>query len=248
MEALRRKRRRQKRAKAHSRIDLSGSFTSSVSYQSDLDSASLSGWSSAASQYASSDVDSVPTSRDNTKWVTLSEPGTPRATTPTPQTSSSQPTTPRREFGSKPTTPLDQLSSFLSQPTVPYSQFISSSLPTVPHTKFTSSEPLFTPKKQPTIGKSSPWKTAGSDSSAADILRTVVATQKPKPQNQDYLNSLFGSQEPMDVSQGVGFNESRQNTPLATSSQLSSISSSQRNLKVGLTSSQPKRKKSRMGF
>ncbi|XP_042182367.1 TATA box-binding protein-associated factor, RNA polymerase I, subunit C [Oncorhynchus tshawytscha] len=248
VEALRRKRRRQKRAKAHSRIDLSGSFTSSVSYQSDLDSASLSGWSSAASQHASSDVDSVPTSCDNTKWVTLSEPGTLRATTPTPQTSSSQPTTPRREFGSKPTTPLEQLSSFLSQPTIPYSQSSSSSLPTVPHTQFTSSEPLFTPKKQPTIGKSSPWTTAGSDSSAADILRTVVATQKPKPQNQDYLNSLFGSQEPMDASQGVGFNESRHNTPLATSSQLSSISTSQRNLKVGLTSSQPKRKKSRMGF
>uniref|UniRef100_A0A4W5KY50 Wu:fj64h06 n=1 Tax=Hucho hucho TaxID=62062 RepID=A0A4W5KY50_9TELE len=266
VEALRRKRRRQKQAKAHRRIDLSGSFTSSVSYQSDLDSASLSGWSSAASQYASSDVDSVTTSCYNTKWVALSEPGTPRATTPTPQkqTSNSQPTTPHREFGSgsKPTTPLEQLSSFLSQPTIPYSQCSSSSLPaipysqcssslqpTIPHTQFTSSEPLFTPQKQPTVGKLSPWTTVGSDSSAADILRTVVSTQKkPKPQNQDYLNSLFGSQEPADASQGVGFNESSRNTPLATSSQLSSISTSQRNPKVGLTSSQPKRKKSRMGF
>ncbi|XP_038845483.1 TATA box-binding protein-associated factor RNA polymerase I subunit C isoform X3 [Salvelinus namaycush] len=274
VEALRRKRRRQKQAKAHSRIDLSGSFTSSISYQSDLDSASLSGWSSAASQYASSDVDSAAKSCYNTKWATLSEPGTPRATTPTPQTSNSQPTTPHRVFGSKPTTPLKQLSSFLSQPTIPYSQSSSSSLPTIPYSQssssslptipysqssssslptipysqFTSSEPLFTPQKQPTVGKLLPWTTVGSDSSAAGILRTVVATQKPKPQNQDYLNSLFASQEPMDASQGVGFNESRHHTPLATSSQLSSISTSQRNLKVGLTSSEPKRKKSRMGF
>ncbi|XP_029548298.1 TATA box-binding protein-associated factor, RNA polymerase I, subunit C [Salmo trutta] len=246
--ALRRKRRRQKRAKAHSRIDLSGSFTSSVSYQSDLDSASLSGWSSAASHYASSDVDSVATSCYNTKWVALSEPGSSRATTPTPQTSNSQPTTPHREFGSKPTTSLEQLSSFLTQTSIPYSQCSSRSLPTIPHTPFTSSEPLFTPQKQPTVGKLPPWKTACSDSRATDILRTVVATQKPKSQNQDYLNSLFGSQEATDASQGVGFNESRHNTPLATSSQLSSSSTSQRNLKVGLTSSQPKRKKSRMGF
>ncbi|XP_036385054.1 TATA box-binding protein-associated factor RNA polymerase I subunit C [Megalops cyprinoides] len=58
--ALRRKRRREKLARAGRRVGLSGSFTSSLSYQSDLD--SLSGWSSAASlagdsQGACSDVD-----------------------------------------------------------------------------------------------------------------------------------------------------------------------------------------------
>ncbi|KAK6322873.1 hypothetical protein J4Q44_G00076650 [Coregonus suidteri] len=253
VEALRRKRRRQKQAKGHSRIDLSGSFTSSVSYQSDLDSASLSGWSSAASQGACSDVDSVATSCYYTKWDVLSEPGTPRAFTPTPQkqTSISQPTTPHREFGSGsiPTTPLEQLSSFFSQPTIPHTQFSSSSQPTIPHTQFTRSEPLFTPQKQPTVGRISPWTTVGSDATSTAILRTAVASQKkPKPQNQDYLSSLFGSQEPAEASQGGGFNERSHSTPLATSSQLSSVSTSQRNPKVGLTSSQLKRKKSRMGF
>lgn len=58
MHALRRKRRRQKEAKraAGDRLKLTGSFTSSVSYQSGLDDFSdLSGWSSATSQSAWSD-------------------------------------------------------------------------------------------------------------------------------------------------------------------------------------------------
>ncbi|KAG9354101.1 hypothetical protein JZ751_012225 [Albula glossodonta] len=62
VEALRRKRRQQKLARAHRRIGLAESFTSSVSFQSDLD--YVSGWSSATSNYtetqsAWSDVDSV---------------------------------------------------------------------------------------------------------------------------------------------------------------------------------------------
>lgn len=58
--ALRRRRQRQKRAKAHHRVALSESFASSVSYQSDLD--DLSGWSSGQnSQGAYSDVESIST-------------------------------------------------------------------------------------------------------------------------------------------------------------------------------------------
>ncbi|KAM4532172.1 TATA box-binding protein-associated factor, RNA polymerase I, subunit C [Fundulus diaphanus] len=58
MEALRRKRRREKEARraAHGHLELTGSFTSSVSYQTDLDDLSGSaGWSSAVSQGAWSD-------------------------------------------------------------------------------------------------------------------------------------------------------------------------------------------------
>ncbi|KAJ8286661.1 hypothetical protein GJAV_G00041710 [Gymnothorax javanicus] len=61
VEALRRKRQRQKRARAHRRVALSESFVSSVSYQSDLD--DLSGWSSSRnSTGACSDMDSIPNS------------------------------------------------------------------------------------------------------------------------------------------------------------------------------------------
>ncbi|XP_017288396.1 TATA box-binding protein-associated factor RNA polymerase I subunit C [Kryptolebias marmoratus] len=61
VEALRRKRRREKQARraAGRRLELSGSFTSTVSYQTELDGFSSSAeWSSAASQGAWSDVDS----------------------------------------------------------------------------------------------------------------------------------------------------------------------------------------------
>lgn len=59
LEALWRKRRREKEARrtAGQQMELSGSFTSSVSYQAELDDFSNSGWSSAASQGAWSDVD-----------------------------------------------------------------------------------------------------------------------------------------------------------------------------------------------
>lgn len=54
IQALRRKRRQEKRARARNRVALSGSFTSSISYQD-----SLSGWSSSTSQYLGSDSESL---------------------------------------------------------------------------------------------------------------------------------------------------------------------------------------------
>lgn len=75
--ALKRKRRREKEAKRASgwRLELSGSFTSSVSYQSELDDFSdLSGWSSSASQGAWSENESA----QSVSW----ERRTPRAETP----------------------------------------------------------------------------------------------------------------------------------------------------------------------
>ncbi|XP_046870836.1 TATA box-binding protein-associated factor, RNA polymerase I, subunit C isoform X2 [Hypomesus transpacificus] len=70
MQALRRKRRRQKMARAHNRLELSGSFTTSVSYQSDMD--DLSGYTSATSQSAASDSEGTRLSLFSDD---LSEPG-----------------------------------------------------------------------------------------------------------------------------------------------------------------------------
>lgn len=93
VQALKRKRRREKEAKRATgrRLELSGSFTSSVSYQSELDDFSDStGWSSAASQGASSDSGATgPLSQ----LGAFMERGTPRSETPaTVQTDTPVPT------------------------------------------------------------------------------------------------------------------------------------------------------------
>ncbi|XP_071322592.1 TATA box-binding protein-associated factor RNA polymerase I subunit C [Trachinotus anak] len=82
VKALRRKRRREKEAKraAGQHLELSGSFTSSVSYQSDLDSFSDStGWSSATSQGVWSDTEGAGPLSQLEGFL---EHGMPRATTP----------------------------------------------------------------------------------------------------------------------------------------------------------------------
>ncbi|XP_076615061.1 TATA box-binding protein-associated factor, RNA polymerase I, subunit C isoform X2 [Chaetodon auriga] len=80
VEALKRKRRREKEARraAGRRLELSGSFTSSISYQSEMEDFSDStGWSSAASQGARSDTEGMGSQMED-----LWKPGTPRAATP----------------------------------------------------------------------------------------------------------------------------------------------------------------------
>ncbi|XP_010891903.2 TATA box-binding protein-associated factor RNA polymerase I subunit C isoform X1 [Esox lucius] len=280
VEALRRKRRREKQAKAHRRIDLSGSFTSSISYQSHLDSDAFSGWSSATSQDDRGD------SFHYKDWDDLSDPGTPR------------PTTPNQHMGSGPTTPLGQFSSSWSGTTTPntepgssshlgslqklrkslhgttaapqqsgrssppthpnnesQSPFVPNKQPcrsqaASPHTQPSSTGSLFTPTKNPGNDSLSPWTTVGINLTTSATSRTGVTSQKmPGARDQDYLSVLFGSQEPDLATPGEWFNESSHATPLA-SSQMSSVSLSQRTPRVGLLSqtSQPKRKKSRMGF
>ncbi|KAG7477123.1 hypothetical protein MATL_G00090790 [Megalops atlanticus] len=181
VEALRRKRRREKLARAGRRVGLSGSFTSSHSYQSDLD--SLSGWSSAASaagdsQGAWSDVDSAATSFSGQDARSEPERAKPAAS----------------ESGS-------------------------------------------------VASPSQPAEKAGSPSAS----QRPTPSRKTKRPEQDYLSSLFGSQEPQQAGE-----ESEPPFPLA-SSQQTSISSSQRRPCVfpssqGSLSSQPKKKRSRMGF
>ncbi|KAL0963250.1 hypothetical protein UPYG_G00351690 [Umbra pygmaea] len=233
MAALRRKRRRQKRANAHRRASLSGSFASSVSSLSDIDSDVLSNWSSAASQRTSSDpdyddasqgacsdTDRVATSALYRKWDALFEPGTPEAspsqehagasrftTTPSQSGSLSRPTTPNKEASGSRLTPLQLLSDSLLRP-ASARQKLGGSKPTSPSMQFDSSQSLYSDHEQPST-----------------------------------------SQEPGMSSQEVGFDESSYGTPLA-SSQMSCFSTSQRNSRGGLysQSSQPKRKKSRMGF
>ncbi|KAJ8007403.1 hypothetical protein DPEC_G00117140 [Dallia pectoralis] len=311
VEALRRKRRKQKQAKAHRRIDLSGSFTSSVSCPSDLDSDALSGWSWATSQDVS---DGREGSIQNKDWDDLSDTGTPRSMTPSEYAESSRPTTPLGQFGSsmsQPPTPNAQpscrshlssrqkLRESLQPPSAAPQQPGCSSPSTCPDTQYSVSQSLMTPHKWPSSSQTvtpnkqpssmhpkptmsrkaltasseqvsaqsqpsdakllftpqkrtakvslSPWTTVGTNPTACASSRTDVASQKkPRSQGQDYLSSLFASQEPgVDASQG-GLNEGSHNTPLASSQ----ISSSQRVPRVGLVSpaSQPKRKKSRMGF
>uniref|UniRef100_A0A1A7X8M9 TATA box binding protein (TBP)-associated factor, RNA polymerase I, C, 110kDa n=2 Tax=Iconisemion striatum TaxID=60296 RepID=A0A1A7X8M9_9TELE len=110
VEALRRRRRREKEARraAGRRLELSSSFTSSISYQSELDDFSSSaGWSSAASQGEWTDVDdggalsrletflrnettSTPSKLDE------SQPPTPTATPQSFNNDNSDPQTPKR--------------------------------------------------------------------------------------------------------------------------------------------------------
>ncbi|KAM4635807.1 uncharacterized protein taf1c [Polymixia lowei] len=89
LEALRKKRLRQKEARrSRQRVEYSGSFTSSVSYQSDMDDlSSTKGWSSATSQAAWSDDDGFWSRRDD---------ATDRTTTPTAEPSAAPWSTPQQ--------------------------------------------------------------------------------------------------------------------------------------------------------
>ncbi|KAM6975900.1 uncharacterized protein taf1c [Tautogolabrus adspersus] len=118
VESLRRKRRREKEARRASgqRWELSGSFASSTSYQSELsDFSDSQGWASAASQDALSDMESI-----KSQSVGIKESGTPRDATPSvEQTDSPVPATPQsvRDKPDEQQTPSSSLT--LTQPQTP---------------------------------------------------------------------------------------------------------------------------------
>ncbi|KAJ8402124.1 hypothetical protein AAFF_G00373590 [Aldrovandia affinis] len=180
VEALRRKRRQQKQARAHRRVGLSESFVSSTSYQSDLD--NLSGLSSATSTY----MDSQGTWSD--------------------------------------------ASNVTKNPSIPN---------TVPG-----------PERAVTLESGTqvlPLATVEVVDSPSASLRLMAPGEMKRPE-QDYLSSLFGSEEPQEVGEDGGLP-----LMLAPSSQVSNIASSQRDPRVvpssqGSLFSQPRRKRPRMGF
>uniref|UniRef100_UPI003AB07F6B uncharacterized protein taf1c n=1 Tax=Centroberyx gerrardi TaxID=166262 RepID=UPI003AB07F6B len=244
VEALRRKRRRQKEAKrAGRRLELSGSFTSSVSYQSEMDDFSDStGWSSAASQGAWSDTEGFLSRLD--VW---SEPGTPRAVTPVPVTP--VPLTP---------VPLTPGATPTATPTA------------TPQKRHQQPAQRL---QSPPGGSRSLSQTPRPDSTPAAIL----TQRKAKRPLADYLSSLFASQEPLQQ-QSYFLEEGSLDLepPLAASSQLHAAQPGfHRSLRTEMSqdalprmslsqslsfsqgsqgrpgpsqSSQPKKKKSRMGF
>ncbi|KAM6986263.1 TATA box-binding protein-associated factor RNA polymerase I subunit C [Aplochiton taeniatus] len=216
-EALRKKRRRQKQSRAHRRSDLSGSFTSSVSYQSNLDFSGGSGWSSAASYGAWSDID-VDSRFSNSQVDNWSELWPPTAASPPP-------------------TPLRRQQSTTCNEQQPSQQ-------TVPH----KPQPQQQQQQTPMTSLAQPHR-AEVEASLAAVSRPQ-GPAKPKRPSEDYLSSLFGSQE-ASQSHVLEDGDMAFSGPLAASSQLSRLSASQSTPRRGLSlsqSSQPKRKKSRMGF
>ncbi|XP_051536316.1 TATA box-binding protein-associated factor RNA polymerase I subunit C-like isoform X2 [Myxocyprinus asiaticus] len=208
MEALRRKRRREKKARAWSRTSLSGSFTSSVSYQDDL-----SGYSSAPSQGFDSDGESL----GNSQAMEVID-GTLET-----------------EMHRKSPVIMRQ---FLKDQTLEQEPVESAS-----RSPWRRSGPeQDSSSKQPTLGSSSSLDVGLCPASA-------TLTQRPKSQsklhNEDYLNSLFGSQEPTQehAEQEGGFSFSQ----VPTASQLSLSSRRISQVRGSAQAPQPK-KKSRMGF
>ncbi|XP_041666699.1 TATA box-binding protein-associated factor RNA polymerase I subunit C [Cheilinus undulatus] len=212
--ALRRKRRREKEARrASRRLELSGSFTSSLSYQAELsDFSDSQGWSSAGSQGAWSDTGESIKSQP----VGMKESGTPKAVPATPQSVRAKP---------------DKLQTPSSSRTL--------TLPPTP--RVTATPPSQRKNKRP----------------GQDILSSLFAPQVEPSQLDGYFHEEESSVQPTPP-------------PAASSYQLhSSQSVSQRSLRVDLSqdtcimpqfsqssqgrprlpqTSQPKKKKSRMGF
>ncbi|XP_033501972.2 TATA box-binding protein-associated factor, RNA polymerase I, subunit C [Epinephelus lanceolatus] len=236
VEALRRKRRREKEAKRASgrRLELSGSFTSSVSYQSELnDFSDSTGWSSAVSQGAWSDTEGKLSQVDG-----FLESGTPRATTP----STLQTDTPVPRL--TPTPVKDKLRD----------QQTPSSFRTLALTQ--------TPRLEPT-----PASQRRSRRPAEDYLHSLFAPQDEPSQHDGYFleegSAMHHPPPPLSLSssqlrssQSVSQRSLRMD-PSQDSSVWTSFSQSQsllqgsqgrRALTQGSQGSQPKKKKSRMGF
>ncbi|KAM7393311.1 hypothetical protein PAMA_008117 [Pampus argenteus] len=231
VQALKRKRRREKEAKraAGRRLDLSGSFTSSISYQSQLDNFSdFSGWSSAASQSAWSDTDEM---RPLSQPESVTEHRTPRAKTPTTVQSDTSVATPNAK-------PQEMKDKEGEQQTPSDSRFFLSQTPK-PETTLTGQRK----NKRP----------------AEDYLSSLFAPQGESSQHDGYFLEEEGAMQPAPLPaassssqlrssqtaslRGVGVSLS-QGSWSGFSQSLSLSQSSQ--VRPGL--SQTKKKKSRMGF
>ncbi|XP_036443535.1 TATA box-binding protein-associated factor RNA polymerase I subunit C [Colossoma macropomum] len=223
IEALRRKRRQEKRAKARNRVALSGSFTSSVSYQDDL-----SGWSSGTSQYLGSDGESFVNSQSAAEDTALSEP----ETLPKSPVTQRRPTSQATERSSP-----ESFKSLRSSPSKPQEQ---------------DSAMVISQSQNQEQGQAPTVETDSLFSSSKTALKPSLSSQqKPKLwQQQDYLSSLFGSQEPSQDPGQVDDGSLPVHSAAAMSQRLGSSYSLRRPSQPRASSqaSQPQRKKSRMGF
>ncbi|XP_040915318.1 TATA box-binding protein-associated factor RNA polymerase I subunit C [Toxotes jaculatrix] len=236
MKALRRKRRREKEVKraAGRRLELSGSFTSSVSYQSDLDSFSDStGWSSAASQGMWSDTEGTgPLS----KLEGFLEHGTPRATTSSTVQNDTPVATPTA-------TPVKDKQGDQQTPSSPCTLAQS-------HTVKPDSTPASQRKnKRPAQDYLSSLFALQDESSQHSIYfpEEESGRQRPPPPASSSSSQLRSSQsvpQRRDLSQG----SSIWSSGFSQSLSLSQSSQGRLGLSQASQASQPKRKKSRMGF
>ncbi|KAL2099679.1 hypothetical protein ACEWY4_004073 [Coilia grayii] len=251
-EALRKKR-RQEKSKRRRRISLSGSFTSSVSYQSDSE---LSAWSECNSQDLGSDweeeVAAPPGSKDGAlspEIPTTSDIGLGKPLFQSTQSTEREALVPATE-ARKASIPADPSA---SPPLLLAAESSQASVaPSLPQKRLGRTE-------QGTLHSLSQKRPQRTEQNSLDPLpqkrlgRTEQNTQDPLPQKrprrteQDILDSLFSSQEP---SQSL---LEQSSIPMVTpSSQLSSFSSSQRPPQVRASHSQASqsqaKKRARMGF
>ncbi|KAI4873903.1 hypothetical protein NFI96_026154, partial [Prochilodus magdalenae] len=212
IDALRRKRRQEKRARARNRVPLSGSFTSSTSYQDNL-----SGWSSGTSQYLGSDAESFVNSQSAAEDERFSDFEAP-----------SRSPAARRE-------PTSQLSS-----------------PDSFHPLRSAGKPngLEQDQGMPVSQSRNQASVAETDSSSKTVMKPSLPSQQRPWQQQDYLSSLFSSQEPSQDPGQVGEGTSLDCSSLAASQPLGLSNVLQRSSQRRTSSqiSRPQRKKSRMGF
>ncbi|KAL7853348.1 hypothetical protein AOLI_G00201920 [Acnodon oligacanthus] len=200
IEALRTKRRQEKQTKGRNRVALSGSFTSSVSYQDDF---------SGTNQYFGSDPESFVNSQSAMEDTELSEPETTKR-------SSAE---------------TESFKSLRGSSSYPQEQDTASSI------------------SQSQNQQQGQAPTVKTDSSSKRVLKTSLSSQqKPRPwQQQDYLSSLFDSQEPSQDPGQVDDGTSPVRSAATMSQRLGSSCSLQRP-RTSSQASQPQRKKSRMGF
>lgn len=234
VQALKKKRRREKEAKraAGRRLVLSGSFTSSLSYQSELDDFSDStGWSSAASQRASSDTEGTGALSQLRAFM---EEGTPRADTPTTVQSDTPVPTPTatpqktKDKQHDQQTPSGSRTPSLSQTLKPEATPVSQRRNKRPAEDYLSS--LFAPQDEP----------SQHDGYFLEEGSAVQPTPPPTASSSQLRSSQSLSQRNLGASLS-------QDTWLSFSQPLSFSQSSQG--RTGLSqASQTKKKKSRMGF